>query len=83
MVYLVRGKNGVIIKQDWEGSKRCMNYIYGSIAKKYNTVAEASIAALEHLADITPPNVPLPTKVKMDEMITVHKLMKAAGLLDE
>ncbi len=81
--YLVRGDNGVIIHKDYASAIRCLYCFKRGIIKRYDSFAEAEEAALEHLSEIVPYYVRIPNRLKMDQMVTVTKLLQEQGLEQE
>lgn len=74
--YLVSGDNGIIIHQYYNKAYACRNCFRRNKIKKYDTFEEAEEAALDHLSDILPYYIPVPEQVRLDEMLTIHKLAK-------
>lgn len=74
--YLVKGSNGIIIKETYEKALRCQKYITHSTTKKFTCFREAEQAAFDHLNDIVPYYIPLPDHIEVNEMITISKLDK-------
>lgn len=74
--YLVSGDNGIIIHQYYNKAFVCRNCFRRNKIKKYDTFEEAEDAALDHLSDILPYYIPVPERVKLDEMLTVSKLVR-------
>lgn len=72
--YLTSGSNGVIISSNYSDAQRCLKYIHRGRIKKYPLFKDAEVAALEHLADILPLNIVLPTCIPFNEIVTISKL---------
>ena len=81
--YLVRGDNGVIIHRNYASAERCLPYLRRGIIKRYDSFAEAEEAALEHLSEIVPYYAHIPNGLRIDQMVTVAKLLREQGLEQE
>lgn len=77
--YLTSGSNGVIISSNNRDAQRCLRYIRRGRVKKYPLFKDAELAALEHLNDILPLNIELPTSIPFNEMITIRSLLLGCG----
>lgn len=75
--YLVRGCNGVIIQEIYGKAVNCQKYIHKSNIKKFQCFGEAEQAALEHLEEIVPYYIPIPTHIEVNELITRARLDRA------
>ena len=81
--YLVRGDNDVIIHKNYASAERCLPCFRRGIIKRYESFAEAEEAALDHLSDIVPYYARIPNSLRIDQMITVAKLLREQGLEQE
>lgn len=75
-MYLTYGSNGCIIHQFFSRARACQYCFRKSNIKRFDTFEEAEAAALEHLGEVLPYYVPLPERVKYNEMMTVSKLVR-------
>lgn len=75
-MYLTYGSNGCIIHDAYSRARACQYCFRKSSIKKYDTFEEAEAAALEHLGKVLPYYVPVPDRVKYNEMLTVSKLVR-------
>lgn len=75
--YVVRGCNGVIIKENYGSAVRCQNYIHKSTIKKFDYFDLAERAALDHLTEIIPYYIPIPDHIEVNEMVTKARLDRA------
>lgn len=76
MYYLLRGQNGVVIKEGYGKALGAQKYLIKPTMKKYEVFEDAESAALEHLADIVPYYIPLPSNIRLDEFVTKNKLYR-------
>lgn len=63
MYYLVKGQNGIVIKEGYGKALGAQKYLIKPTMKKYEVFEEAEAAALEHLTDIVPYYIPLPANI--------------------
>lgn len=77
MYYLLRGQNGIVIKEGYGKALGAQKYLIKPTMKKYEVFEEAEAAALEHLTDIVPYYIPLPANIRLDEFVTRNKLYRA------
>ena len=77
MYYLVKGQNGVVIKEGYGKALGAQKYLIKSMMKKYEVFEEAEATALEYLSGIVPYYIPLPANIRLDEFVTRNKLFRA------
>lgn len=75
--YLVKGRNGVIIQENYGKALCCQKYIQRSSMKKFTYFEDAEQAAFDHLHEIVPYYIPFPDHIEVDQMIIKSKLEKA------
>lgn len=74
MYYLLRGHNGIVIKEGYGKALGAQKYLIKPTMKKYEVFEEAEAAALEHLTDIVPYYT---ANIRLDEFVTRNKLYRA------
>ena len=77
MYYLLRGQNGIVIKEGYGKALGAQKYLVKPTFKKYEVFEEAESAALEYLSNIVPYYIPLPDKIGLDEFVTKNKLYRS------
>ena len=75
--YVVTGDNGVIIQQYYSQAYKCRAYLRKNRIKKYDSFEEAEEVALDHLSNIAPYYIQIPTSIKLNELVTIAKLHRA------
>ncbi len=81
--YVTAGRNGAIIKTNYQSALYCRKYLPQAIVRKYSDFPSAEQAAIEHICSITPPYIKCPDRIEIDVMITVNKLIKQSQGIKE
>lgn len=76
MYYLVKGQNGIVIREGNGKALGAQKYLVKSTMKKYEVFEEAEAAALEYLSDIVPYYIPLPAHIRLDQFVTKNRLYR-------
>ena len=76
MYYLLRGQNGIVIKEGYGKALGAQKYLIKPTMKKYEVFEEAEAAALEYLSDIVPYYISLPAHIRLDQFVTKNKLYR-------
>ena len=72
--FLVKGRNGVVIKDDDQKAEYCKKYLKESVVEIFAYYDDAMLAGVKHLESITPKRIPVPHSFRLNDMITVKML---------
>ena len=74
--YAAVGNNGGIVTDDYENALVCKRYLRGHVyTKKFFDFDEAEEYLLDHITEVAPIGCPIPEHCKLNQMITIRKLM--------
>lgn len=77
-IYAILAANGIMLHPDYERAIYCRDHFFRSpcVIKKYSSIHDATVAAIDHLRSIAPPDRKIPVTIEINKFYHVSKLPK-------